>query len=79
MALEGALEEQCGLHDLKLICRGQNIPDSMRVQVWLRLLGLSSEALNGLDRFNEIFDLANQSQLREELKILIFLLYYIIG
>ena len=43
----------------------------MRVQVWMRLLGLSSEALNGLDRFNEIFDLANQSQLREELNILV--------
>nr|CAG4636901.1 EOG090X03TX [Ceriodaphnia reticulata] len=71
LALEGALQEQCSLHDLRLISRGQSIPDSMRVQVWQRLLGSSSGVLNGLDRFNEIFDLANQSQLREDCSVFV--------
>lgn len=43
----------------------------MRVQVWQRLLGSSSGVLNGLDRFNEIFDLANQSQLRDDCGIFV--------
>lgn len=71
LALEGALQEQCGLHDLRLICRGHSIPDSMRTQVWQRLLGLSASSINELDRFNEIFDLVNQSKLREDLGILV--------
>lgn len=69
--MEGALQEQCSLHDLRLICRGHNIPDSMRGQVWQRLLGFSSNSLNGLDEFNEIFDLENQSKLREDLGLLV--------
>ncbi|KAI9557466.1 hypothetical protein GHT06_017294 [Daphnia sinensis] len=71
LALEGALDEQCSLHDLRLICRSKSIPDSMRGQVWHRLLGSSTGSANGLERFNEIFDLTNQSKLREDCKILV--------
>jgi hypothetical protein len=71
LALEGALQEQCSLHDLRLICRSKSIPDSMRGQVWYRLLGSSTGTPNGLERFNEIFDLANQSKLREDCNIFV--------
>lgn len=71
LALEGALDEQCSLHDLRLICRSKSIPDSMRGQVWHRLLGSSTGSTNGLERFNEIFDLTNQSKLREDCNILV--------
>ncbi|EFX89462.1 hypothetical protein DAPPUDRAFT_40846, partial [Daphnia pulex] len=71
LALEGALQEQCSLHDLRLICRSKSIPDSMRGQVWYRLLGSSTGSPDGLERFNEIFDLANQSKLREDCKIFV--------
>jgi hypothetical protein len=43
----------------------------MRGQVWHRLLGSSSGSPNGLERFNEIFDLANQSKLREDCNIFV--------
>lgn len=46
----------------------------MRAQVWQRLLGLSTSCINGLDSFNEIFDLVNQSNLREDLSILVVIL-----
>lgn len=71
LALEGALQEQCSLYDLRLICRGHEIPESMRGLVWQRLLGLSAGSINGLDRFNEIFDLTNQSKLREDCSVLV--------
>lgn len=43
----------------------------MRGQVWHRLLGSSTGSTNGLERFNEIFDLTNQSKLREDCNILV--------
>lgn len=69
LALEGALQEQCGLQDLRLICRGHTLPESMRAQVWQRLL--TSSLSKGLEHFNEIFDLPNQSKLREDCQILV--------
>ena len=70
LALEGALQEQCSLQDLRLICRGHTLPDSMRGQVWQRLL-TSSLSNKGLEHFNEIFDLPNQSKLREDCQSLV--------
>lgn len=43
----------------------------MRGQVWHRLLGSPTGSTNGLERFNEIFDLTNQSKLREDCNILV--------
>nr|CAG4641587.1 EOG090X03TX [Eurycercus lamellatus] len=72
LALEGALTEQCSLEDLKLICRGHTIPGHLRAQTWYRLLGLpASSSQDGLDGFNEIFDLPNQSILREDCQVLV--------
>ena len=70
LALEGALSEPCSLNDLRLVCRGHAIPNTMRAQVWHRFLGLSANE-NGLEKFDEIFDLPNQSTLREDCRILV--------
>lgn len=72
LALEGALAENCSLEDLKRICRGHIIPDAMRVQTWHRLLGSPTfTSPDGLDSFNEIFDLENQSLLREDCQVFV--------
>lgn len=66
-ALEGALLEPCSLQDLRLLCRGHIIPEPLRVQVWQRLLGSTKNSIsNGIENFGEIFDLKNQSQLRDD-------------
>nr|CAG4650055.1 EOG090X03TX [Sida crystallina] len=67
VVLDASLQESCSLQELRLLCRGQTIPDSLRVAVWHRLLSLPTSCTsNGLESFNEIFDLSNQSALRDD-------------
>jgi TBC1 domain family member 23 len=70
--LEASLQEGCGLQELRLLCRGQPIPDHVRGQIWHRLLGLSASYTNSFDSFNEIFDLSNQSALRGDCSKLVY-------
>ena len=70
LAVEAALLESCSLEDLRLVCRGRTIPNSMRAKIWHRFLGLSS-AKSGFEKFNEIFDLANQEVLRNDCRVLV--------
>lgn len=66
------MTEQVALEDLKRICRGHIVPDTMRVQTWHRLLGSPAfTSADGMDSFNEIFDLPNQSVLRDDLRVLV--------
>lgn len=71
-ALEGALLEPCSLQDLRLLCRGHIIPEPLRNQAWQRLVGSTKHAMNdGIENFGEIFDLDNQSQLRDDCGIVV--------
>ena len=70
LAVEAALLESCSLEDLRLVCRGHTIPNSMRPQIWHRFLGLISNR-NSFETFNEIFDLPNQTVLRNDCRILV--------
>ena len=63
--------EPCSLQDLRLICRGRVIPETMRLQIWHRFLGISVDHSDGLENFNEIYDLSNQSVLRDDCGLLV--------
>lgn len=65
MELESALLEECSATDIYCICKGRALPEELRPQVWQICLDVQDE-INQLTHFNEIFDLSNQSILRED-------------
>lgn len=65
LELESALLEECSATDIYCICKGRALPEELRPQVWQICLDVQDE-INQLTHFNEIFDLSNQSILRED-------------
>ncbi|CAH1370084.1 hypothetical protein MTP99_011604 [Tenebrio molitor] len=63
--LENALLEECSVTDIYCICKGKPLPDPLRSEVWQICLDVRDKG-NQLDHFNEIYDLPNQSVLRED-------------
>lgn len=63
--LENALLEECSATDIYCICKGRSLPEELRAQVWQICLDVQDEG-DQLMHFNEIFDLSNQSVLRED-------------
>ncbi|XP_044749127.1 TBC1 domain family member 23 [Coccinella septempunctata] len=63
--LENALLEECTATDVYCICKGKPLPEGMRSEVWQICLDVRDKG-NQLDNFNEIFDLPNQHELRED-------------
>ncbi|XP_038214862.1 TBC1 domain family member 23-like [Zerene cesonia] len=65
--LESALLDGCSAQEINLITKGKKIPDSLRADVWLLCLNCQDSG-NQLLLFDEIFDLANQNELRDDVK-----------
>ncbi|CAK1600956.1 unnamed protein product [Parnassius mnemosyne] len=65
--LESALLDGCPPQEINVITKGKRIPDSLRPDVWLVCLNCQ-EAGNQLLHFDEIFDLPNQNDLRDDVK-----------
>ncbi|XP_030747336.1 TBC1 domain family member 23 [Sitophilus oryzae] len=63
--LENALLEECSATDIYCICKGKPLPDHLRAEVWQICLDVRDKG-NQLDHFNEVFDLPNQTALRED-------------
>ncbi|KAK9873061.1 hypothetical protein WA026_020794 [Henosepilachna vigintioctopunctata] len=63
--LENAILEECTATDIYYICKGKPLPESLRSDVWQICLDVRDKG-NQLDNFNEIFDLPNQNELRED-------------
>lgn len=57
----------CSAHDINVLTKGKKIPDSLRPDVWLVCLNCQ-DASNQLLLFDEIFDLPNQNDLRDDVK-----------
>ncbi|XP_050665041.1 TBC1 domain family member 23 isoform X2 [Leptidea sinapis] len=65
--LESALLDGCSPQEINAITKGKRIPDSLRADVWLLCLNCQ-ESGNQLLMFDEIFDLTNQNDLRDDVK-----------
>ncbi|CAH2076545.1 unnamed protein product, partial [Iphiclides podalirius] len=65
--LESVLLDGCSPQEINVITKGKKIPDSLRPDVWLVCLNCQ-DAGNQLLLFDEIFDLPNQSDLRDDVK-----------
>lgn len=65
--MESALLDSCTAHEINTLTKGKKIPGSMRPDVWLLCLNCQ-DASNQLLSFDEIFDLANQNDLRDDVK-----------
>ncbi|XP_045494974.1 TBC1 domain family member 23 [Colias croceus] len=65
--LESALLDGCSAQEINLITKGKKIPDSLRADVWLVCLNCQDSG-NQLLLFDEIFDLSNQNELRDDVK-----------
>lgn len=65
--LESALLDGCSAQEINVLTKGKKIPESLRPDVWLLCLNCQ-EAGNQLLSFDEIFDLANQNELRDDVK-----------
>ncbi|XP_056642355.1 TBC1 domain family member 23 [Diorhabda sublineata] len=63
--LENALLEECSATDIYCICKGNALPDNLRSDVWQICLDVRDKG-NQLDHFNEVYDLPNQTVLRED-------------
>ncbi|XP_050506713.1 TBC1 domain family member 23 [Diabrotica virgifera virgifera] len=63
--LENALLEECSATDVYCICKGKALPENLRSDVWQICLDVRDKG-NQLDHFNEVFDLPNQTVLRED-------------
>ncbi|KAL3266742.1 hypothetical protein HHI36_010903 [Cryptolaemus montrouzieri] len=63
--LENVLLEECTATDIYCICKGKPLPESLRSEIWQICLDVRDKG-NQLDNFNEIFDLPNQNELRED-------------
>uniref|UniRef100_A0A1E1WI32 TBC1 domain family member 23 n=1 Tax=Pectinophora gossypiella TaxID=13191 RepID=A0A1E1WI32_PECGO len=65
--LESALLDGCTAQEINSLTKGKKIPESLRPDVWLLCLSCQ-EAGNQLLLFDEIFDLINQNELRDDVK-----------
>lgn len=65
--LESALLDGCTAQEINSLTKGKKIPESLRPDVWLLCLRCQ-DAGNQLILFDEIFDLPNQNELRDEVK-----------
>ncbi|CAB3223425.1 unnamed protein product [Arctia plantaginis] len=65
--LESALLDGCSAQEINVLTKGKKIPESLRPDVWLLCLSCQ-EAANQLLSFDEIFDLTNQNELRDDVK-----------
>ncbi|XP_047992368.1 TBC1 domain family member 23 [Leguminivora glycinivorella] len=65
--LESALLDGCSAHEINMLTKGKKIPESLRPDVWLLCLNCQ-DASNQLLLFDEIFDLTNQNELRDDVK-----------
>ncbi|KAL0831347.1 hypothetical protein ABMA28_002176 [Loxostege sticticalis] len=65
--LESALLDGCSAQQINLLTKGKKIPESLRPDVWLLCLNCQ-DAGNQLLLFDEIFDLTNQNELRDDVK-----------
>ncbi|KPI92814.1 TBC1 domain family member 23 [Papilio xuthus] len=65
--LESALLDGCSPQEINVITKGKKIPDSLRPDVWLVCLNCQ-DGVNQLLLFDEIFDLPNQNELRDDVK-----------
>ncbi|CAG9861560.1 unnamed protein product [Phyllotreta striolata] len=63
--LENALQEECSATDIYCICKGKALPEKLRSDIWQICLDVKDKG-NQLDHFNEVFDLPNQTVLRED-------------
>lgn len=63
--LENALLEECSATDIYCICKGKGLPENVRPEVWQICLDVRDKG-NQLDHFNEVYDLPNQTVLRED-------------
>ncbi|XP_066259417.1 TBC1 domain family member 23 [Euwallacea similis] len=63
--LENALLEECSATEIYCICKGKPLPESLRPEVWQICLDVRDKG-NQLDHFNEVYDLPNQTVLRED-------------
>lgn len=63
--MESALLDDCSVNEIYSICRGKSIPSSLRPDVWQICLDVRHKP-DQLSHFNEIFDLPNQSELRDD-------------
>ncbi|CAH3865926.1 unnamed protein product [Pieris brassicae] len=65
--LESALLDGASSYEINNITKGNRIPDSLRADIWLVCLNCQDSA-NQLLMFDEIFDLHNQNDLRDDVK-----------
>lgn len=65
--MESALLDGCSAQQINLLTKGKKIPESLRPDVWLLCLNCQ-DAGNQLLLFDEIFDLTNQNELRDDVK-----------
>lgn len=65
--MESALLDGCSAHEINTLTKGKKIPESLRPDVWLLCLNCQ-DAGNQLLLFDEIFDLPNQNELRDDVK-----------
>ncbi|CAH2265768.1 jg7956 [Pararge aegeria aegeria] len=65
--LESGLLDGCTPSEINAITKGKRIPESLRPDVWLVCLNCQDTG-NQLLLFDEIFDLANQNELRDDVK-----------
>ncbi|XP_013187318.1 TBC1 domain family member 23 [Amyelois transitella] len=65
--LESALLDGSNAQEINTLTKGKKIPESLRPDVWLLCLNCQDIG-NQLLSFDEIFDLPNQSQLRDDVK-----------
>lgn len=65
--MESALLDGCSAQEINVLTKGKKIPESLRPDVWLLCLSCQ-EAGNQLLSFDEIFDLTNQNELRDDVK-----------
>jgi hypothetical protein len=67
--LETALVEDCDFGRLRNICKGRPVPDRLRGEVWQICLGVQGK--NVLSSFDGLYDMAEQSALREDCAALV--------
>ncbi|KAL4703812.1 hypothetical protein ACJJTC_011612 [Scirpophaga incertulas] len=65
--LESALLDGCSAQEINSLTKGKKIPENLRPDVWLLCLNCQ-DAVNQLLLFDEIFDLVNQNELRDDVK-----------
>ncbi|XP_037298418.1 TBC1 domain family member 23 isoform X2 [Manduca sexta] len=65
--LESALLDGCTALEINTLTKGKKIPENLRADVWLLCLNCQ-DAGNQLLLFDEIFDLTNQNELRDDVK-----------